>query len=54
MGLFMPAMHENEEMTYQLLYDYRFDSSKIEAACGLQASSSRDGIRRSLAPASGN
>ena len=51
MGVFIPMMRENQEMMYQLLYDYRFDSSKIEAAFGLQATSYREGIRRSLAEA---
>ena len=50
MGLFMPVLRENEEMMYQFLYDYQFDSSKIEAAFGLKASSYREGIRASLAP----
>lgn len=51
MGVFIPMMRENQEMMYQLLYDYRFDSSKIEAAFGLQATSYREGIRRSFAEA---
>jgi nucleoside-diphosphate-sugar epimerase len=48
MGIFMPILRENEEMMYQLDFDYRFDSSKIESAFGLKASSYREGIRESL------
>jgi len=51
MGIFMPVLRENEEMMYQFLHDYRFDSSKIEAAFGLRATPYREGIRASLAPA---
>jgi len=36
MGLFMPVLRENDEMMYQFEYDYRFDSSKIESAFGVQ------------------
>jgi len=36
MGVFMPVLRENEEMMYQFLHDYRFDSSKIETAFGLR------------------
>lgn len=48
MGLFVPVLRENEEMMYQFEYDYRFDSSKIEAALGLQPTPYRQGISRSL------
>ncbi|MFH1818544.1 MAG: NAD-dependent epimerase/dehydratase family protein [Pseudomonadota bacterium] len=48
MGLFMPVLRENDEMMYQFEYDYRFDSSKVEAALGLQATPYRQGIRASL------
>lgn len=44
MGLFMPVLRENEEMMYQFEYDYRFDSSKIEFAYGLQPSAYWHGI----------
>ena len=48
MGIFVPVLRENEEMMYQFEYDYRFDSSKIESAFGLQATSYRQGISESL------
>jgi nucleoside-diphosphate-sugar epimerase len=48
MGLFVPVLRENEEMMYQFAYDYRFDSSKIESALGLQATPYRQGIAASL------
>lgn len=48
MGLFMPVLRENDEMMYQFEYDYRFDSSKIESAWGLQATPYRQGISTSL------
>lgn len=48
MGLFMPVLRENDEMMYQFEYDYRFDSSKIETAFGLQATLYRAGISQSL------
>ena len=51
MGVFIPMMRENQEMMYQLLHDYQFDSSKIAAAFGLQATPYREGIRRTLAQA---
>ena len=44
MGLFMPVLRENEEMMYQFEYDYRFDSSKIESAFGMQATPYSQGI----------
>ena len=51
MGLFIPVLRENEEMMYQFEYDYRFDSSKIEAAYGLEPTPYRAGIAGSLASA---
>ncbi len=48
MGLVVPVIRENQEMMYQLDHDYRFDSSKIEAAYALQPTSYRDGITRCL------
>jgi nucleoside-diphosphate-sugar epimerase len=48
MGMFVPVLRENEEMMYQFEYDYRFDSSKIEAALGLQPTPYRQGISTSL------
>ena len=43
-GMFMPVLRENEEMMYQFEYDYCFDSSKIEAAFGIQPTPYRQGI----------
>jgi nucleoside-diphosphate-sugar epimerase len=48
MGIFVPVLRENDEMMYQFEYDYRFDSSKIESAFGLQATPYRQGISESL------
>ncbi|MEQ1882901.1 MAG: NAD-dependent epimerase/dehydratase family protein [Burkholderiales bacterium] len=48
MGLFIPVLRENEEMMYQFEYDYRFDSSKIESAFGLQPTPYSQGIGVSL------
>jgi nucleoside-diphosphate-sugar epimerase len=50
MGIFMPVLRENDEMMYQFENDYRFDSSKIEAAFGLQATPYREGVAASLNP----
>lgn len=48
MGLAVPVLRENQEMMYQFEHDYRFDSSKIEAAYGLRATSYRDGIEATV------
>ena len=48
MGMFMPALRENEEMLYQFEYDYRFDSSKIASAFGIHATPYSQGICESL------
>lgn len=48
MGIFMPVLRENDEMMYQFEHDYRFDSSKIESALGLQPTPYRHGIAESL------
>lgn len=48
MGIFVPVLRENEEMMYQFENDYRFDSSKIESALGIQATPYRQGIAESL------
>jgi nucleoside-diphosphate-sugar epimerase len=48
MGLFVPALRENEEMMYQLEHDYRFDSRKIEQAFGLRATPYREGLAATL------
>jgi nucleoside-diphosphate-sugar epimerase len=42
--VFMPVLRENKEMMYQFDHDYRFDSSKIESAYGLQPTQYRQGI----------
>ena len=49
MGLFMPVLRENMEMLYQFEYDYRFNSSKLERAFALEATSYADGIAAALA-----
>jgi nucleoside-diphosphate-sugar epimerase len=50
MGWFNPVLRENDEMMYQLDHDYRFDSSKIGRAFGLQATTYREGLAASLLP----
>ena len=46
--LFIPVLRENAEMMYQFDNDYRFDSSKIEAAYGLKPTPYRQGIAACL------
>jgi nucleoside-diphosphate-sugar epimerase len=48
MGLFVPVLRENDEMMYQFEFDYRFDSSKIEAAYDLKPTPYREGIAATL------
>ncbi|HOY28663.1 MAG TPA: NAD-dependent epimerase/dehydratase family protein [Flavobacteriales bacterium] len=48
MGLFVPVLRENMEMMYQFEHDYRFDSSKVERAFQLSATSYKDGIAAAL------
>lgn len=48
MGVFNPVLRENDEMMYQFEYDYRFDSSKVRAVFGLEATPYRDGIAATL------
>lgn len=48
MGVFMPVLRENEEMMYQFEFDYRFDSTKIRSAFGLQATPYVEGIDAAL------
>lgn len=48
MGVLVPVLRENEEMMYQLLHNYQFDSSKIKTAFGLKATTYRGGIRATL------
>jgi nucleoside-diphosphate-sugar epimerase len=52
MGLFVPVLRENQEMMYQFEYDYRFDSTKVAAAYGLEPTEYRAGIAASLSAAS--
>lgn len=47
MGIFVPVLRENEEMMYQFEHDYRFDSSKIESAFGVQPTPYRQGVGES-------
>jgi nucleoside-diphosphate-sugar epimerase len=54
MGVVVPVLRENEEMMYQLEFDYRFDSSKIESAFDLKATSYRQGITESLSYQAGS
>lgn len=49
MGLAMPVLRENDEMMYQFEHDYHFDSAKIRAAYGLDATVVDDGIAASIA-----
>jgi len=48
MGLFVPVLRENMEMMYQFEHDYRFDSSKVERAFQLNATSYREGVAAAL------
>ncbi|MCJ8500849.1 hypothetical protein [Desulfatitalea alkaliphila] len=48
MGVFILVLRENEEMMYQFEFDYRFDSTKIRSAFGLQATPYSEGIDASL------
>jgi len=48
MALFVPVLRESMEMMYQFDYDYRFDSSKVEAAFGLAPTPYRQGVAASL------
>jgi len=48
MGLFVPVVRESLEMLYQFEYDYRFDSSKVERAFGLTATTYREGLAATL------
>lgn len=49
MGTFSSVLRENDEMMYQFLHDYRFDSSRTEARFGLGATDYRSGIAATLA-----
>jgi hypothetical protein len=50
-GLFNSVLRENDELIYQFEHDYRFGSSKVEAACGIEPTSYRDGIAETVAQA---
>lgn len=54
MGIFSPLLRENDEMMYQFEHDYRFDSSKVRTALGLEATPYRDGIAAALGTAGGS
>jgi len=45
MGLFIPIMHEMNEMMYQYDRDYVFDSSKFEQRFGIVPTCYQEGIR---------
>jgi nucleoside-diphosphate-sugar epimerase len=48
MGIFVPVVRESLEMLYQFEDDYRFDSSKVEQAFGLTATTYREGLAATL------
>jgi nucleoside-diphosphate-sugar epimerase len=48
MGVFVPVLRENDEMMYQFDHDYRFDSSRLKAAYGVEATPYRVGIDTTL------
>lgn len=48
LGPFVSILRESVEMMYQFDFDYRFDSSKIEAAYGFKPTPYRQGIRACL------
>lgn len=50
MGIFVPVVRESLEMLYQFESDYRFDSSKVERAFGLTATTYREGLAATLRP----
>jgi nucleoside-diphosphate-sugar epimerase len=45
LGLFIPILKEIKELRYQLDQDYCLDSSKIEHAFGLKATSIKEGLK---------
>jgi len=47
-GLFVPMLREFPEMMYQYENDYIFDSSKIEKAFSIEATSYKTGIAETL------
>ena len=48
MSVFIPLLRANREMMYQFEYDYRFDSTKIEAQFGCLPTPYREGIAATL------
>lgn len=48
LGLFVPVLREFVEMMYQFESDYVFDSSKFEKAFAKQATSYKEGIKKTL------
>ena len=48
-GVFIPLMHELEEMSYQYQYDYFFDSGDIEQTFGLTATPVEQAIQEIIA-----
>jgi nucleoside-diphosphate-sugar epimerase len=53
MGLMNPVLRENDEMMYQFEADYRFDSTKLARAFGVEATGYPEGIRETLAASRG-
>jgi len=47
-GLFVPVLREFPEMMYQYNNDYVFDSTKIEKAFAMEATSYKAGITETL------
>ena len=47
-GLFNKFIKENNEMVYQLEYDYLFDSSKFEKTFNISPTKYRDGILETI------
>ena len=48
MGVFVPVVRESMEMLYQFEHDYRFDSTKLERAFGLTATTYQEGIAATM------
>jgi nucleoside-diphosphate-sugar epimerase len=47
-SLFIPAIREMKELSYQLDSDYRFDSSKIEKVYGIKPTPIEDGLKECI------
>ncbi len=50
LGLFVPVLREFVEMMYQFEDEYIFDSTKIEKAFNLTATSYQEGLKQTLTP----